>query len=47
MKMHKVPIDHFVVFYLVDTDMMTVTIIRVVYGGRDIRNIAESDRGKV
>lgn len=43
MKMHRMPVDHFVVFYLVDADMMAVTIIRIVYGGRDLRNIAESD----
>lgn len=43
MKMHRMPVDHFVVFYLVDADMMAVTIIRIVYGGRNLRNIAESD----
>ena len=43
MKMHRMPVDHFVDFYLVDADMMAVTIIRIVYGGRDLRNIAESD----
>lgn len=39
MGMHKAPVDNFVVFYLVDSDSMTVSIIRIVYGGRDIENI--------
>lgn len=40
MGMHKVPVDNFVVFYTVDSDSMTVAIIRIVYGGRDIESIA-------
>lgn len=40
MGMHKVPVDNFVVFYMVDSDFMTVAIIRIVYGGRDIESIA-------
>lgn len=40
MGMHKVPVDNFVVFYTVDSDSMTVVIIRIVYGGRDIESIA-------
>ena len=40
MGMHKVPVDSFVVFYTVDSDSMTVTVIRIVYGGRDIESIA-------
>ena len=36
MGMHKVPVDSFVVFYTVNSDSMTVAIIRIVYGGRDI-----------
>lgn len=40
MGMHKVPVDNFVVFYTVDSDSMTVTVIRIVYGGRDIESIA-------
>lgn len=41
--MHKVSIDNFVVFYTVDDDSMTVAIIRIVYGGRDIGNITKLD----
>ncbi len=39
--MHKVSVDNFLVFYTVDTDNTTVTIIRIVYAGRDIENIAD------
>ena len=30
------PVDHFEVFYTVDTGQETVAILRVIYGGRDI-----------
>ena len=40
MGMRKVPVDNFVVFYTVDSDSMTVAIIRIVYGGRNIESIA-------
>ncbi len=43
MEMHKIPIDNFVVFYTVDKNTMTVTIIRIVYGGRDIASLADSE----
>ena len=43
MKMHKLPIDNFVVYYTVNSDTITVTIIRIVYAGMDIRSIAETD----
>lgn len=43
MKMHKLPIDNFVVYYTVNFDTITVTIIRIVYAGMDIRSIAETD----
>ena len=39
MKMHKIPVDNFIVFYIVDMNSMTVTVIRIVYGGRDIQGI--------
>lgn len=41
MEMHKAPVDKFMVFYLVDKDSSTVTIIRIVYGGRNITDIAD------
>ena len=30
------PIDNYVVFYIADTEKRIVTVIRVMYGGRDI-----------
>ena len=40
MGMHKVLVDNFAVFYTVDDVSFTVTIIRIVYGGRDIQGMA-------
>ena len=44
MGMHKVPVDNFAVFYTVDSNSMTVVIIRIVYGGRDIESIAAKNQ---
>ncbi len=41
--MHKIPIDNFVVYYIVDTGAFIVTIIRIVYGGMDIKNIVKTE----
>ena len=30
------PVDNYVVFYIPDNDDLTVTVIRVIYGGRNI-----------
>lgn len=30
------PVDNFVVFYIPDNDSFTVTVVRVIYGGRDM-----------
>lgn len=42
LKMHKLSIDNFIVFYLVDNEKNTVTIVRIIYGGRDIENMISS-----
>ena len=39
MNMHFLPVDNFVVYYLVDQDQMTVSIIRIFYSGRDVGTI--------
>lgn len=39
MGMHKVPVRNFVVYYTVDEENCTVTVIRIFYGGRDVENI--------
>ena len=37
-EMHKLPIDNFIVFYIVSNEKRLVTIVRILYGGRDIKN---------
>jgi len=34
--LREVPVDNYLVFYIPDDSSETVTIIRVVYGGRDV-----------
>lgn len=43
MEMHKVPVDNFVVYYTVSTESLTVTVIRIFYGGQDAKRIEESE----
>lgn len=43
MKMHQLPVDNFIVYYLADDEEMAVTIVRVFYGGRDIEGIINSN----
>ena len=39
MGMRKAPVDRFVIFYTVDDSDNRVVVIRIFYGGRDIRAI--------
>ena len=34
--LHQMPVNHFIVFYIPDEEKKTVTVIRVIYGGRNI-----------
>ena len=43
MGMRKIPIDNFVVYYMVEDDSSTVTVIRIFYGGRDVANIVTTE----
>lgn len=43
MGMHRVPVDNFVIYYAVNTERCTVTVIRIFYGGRDVENIINSE----
>lgn len=43
MGMHKLPVDNYAIYYLVDDDSLVVTIIRIFYGGRDIKGIIQSE----
>lgn len=38
MGMHRVPVDNFVIYYAVDDSNRTVTVIRIFYGGRNVKN---------
>lgn len=40
MKMHRLPIDNYIVFYLVDEQAMAVKIVRIVYGGRNLEDLS-------
>ena len=42
MGMRKVAVNNFVVFYTVDQNRLNVTVIRIVYGGRDLRCILDT-----
>lgn len=37
--MRRVPVDNYTVFYQVDKNKTTVTVIRIFYSGRNIENI--------
>lgn len=43
MKMHQLPVDNFIVYYLVDDKELTVTVVRIFYSGRDIEGIINSN----
>ena len=36
-EMHKLPIDNFIVFYIVSNEKHLVTIVIILYGGSDIK----------
>lgn len=40
--MHQMPVDNFVVFYIVSDDVTAVRIVRIFYGKRDIPNIVSN-----
>lgn len=46
MGIHKLPIDNFIIFYLVDSNFSIVTVIRIVYGGRDIADLTSDSENK-
>ena len=39
MEMRKLPVDNYIVYFLVEDKSMEVIIIRVFYGGMDVRSI--------
>lgn len=44
MGMHQLPVDNFIVYYLVNDEERTVTVVRIFYSGRDIERIINSNR---
>lgn len=42
MGMRQLPVNNFIVFYLVNDEVGTVTVVRIFYGGRDIEGIVNS-----
>jgi toxin ParE1/3/4 len=42
MGIRKVPVDNFVVYYSVNDNSYTVTVIRIFYGGRNAENIVNA-----
>lgn len=44
MGMHKVSVDRFVIFYLIDEERHIVTVVRIFYGGRDIKGIIKASK---
>ena len=41
MKIYKVPVDNYMIFYRVDEELSTVSIIRIFYSGRNIEDIVK------
>ncbi len=44
--MRQLPVDNFIIFYIVGEEMATIDVVRIIYGKRDIPNIiktSESD----
>lgn len=44
MRIHQLPVDNFIVYYLIDDDASTVTVVRIFYGGRDIKGIINFEK---
>ena len=44
MKMHQLPVENLIVYYLVDDKERTVTVARIFYSGRDIEGSINSNK---
>ena len=42
MGMHQLPVDNFIIYYLIDEETTSVLIVRIFYGGRNIEGIISS-----
>jgi toxin ParE1/3/4 len=43
MGMRKMPVNNYVVVYLIDDPKHAVNIVRIFYGGRDVESIVHSE----
>ena len=43
-KTHQLPVDNFIVYYIVDYEKRIVTVVRIFYGGCDIESIINSKK---
>ena len=43
--LHVVPVNNYLVFYMIDNGNSTVKIVRIMYGGRDIKTQLEESDG--
>ena len=41
--MRMMPVDNYVIYYLVDKERHTVTVVRVFYGGRNVEEIIKGE----
>lgn len=42
MKIYKVPVDNYMVFYRIDDELTTVSIVRIFYSGRNIEELIKN-----
>ena len=47
MGMRKVPVNNYLVFYLVENANSTVTVVRIFYGGRNVEEMVKKDQPPV
>lgn len=43
MGVHKMPVEHYVIYYCTDIGQRAVTILRIFYGGRDVESVINTE----
>lgn len=43
MGLRQLPVNNFIVYYLIDDEAGTVTVVRIFYGSRDIKGVVNSE----
>ena len=46
MKIHQLPVDNFIAYYLVDDGELSITVVRIFYGGQDIEKIVKANESE-